>query len=82
MKTKFDEIDSIEMLPNGAKLKTNQKILKILDKVLRKLTNLPFYIHLILSKKNYQKIKNSQLIISTNDRLAISSLPMIIFFKI
>ena len=81
MKSKFNNIDSIEMLPNGAKLETNQKILEFLDKVLRKLTNLPFYIHLILSKKNYQKIKNSELIISTNDRLAISSLPMIIFSR-
>ena len=81
MKSKFNEVDSIEMLPNGAKLKTNQKLLEFLDKVLRKITNLPFYIHLILSKRNYHKIKNSELIIATNDRLAISSLPMIIFSR-
>ena len=81
MKSKFRKIDSIEMLPNDADLKKHQKVLEFIDKVFRKLTNLPFYIHLILSKSNYKKIKKAELVISTNDRLAISALPMIVFSK-
>jgi glycosyltransferase involved in cell wall biosynthesis len=81
MKSKFKDIDSIEMLPNGADLKKHQKVLEFFDKVFRKLTNLPFYIHLILSKNNFKKIRKAELVISTNDRLAISALPMLIFSK-
>ena len=77
MKSKFKNIDSIEMLPNEFDLKKHQLFLEFIDKVLRKLTNLPFYIHLMLSKENLTKIKKSDLIISTNDRLAISAMPMI-----
>ena len=82
LKSKFKDIDSIEMLPNDTELKNYQKFLEFFDKVFRKLTNLPFYIHLILSRSNLSKIKNAELVISTNDRLAISSLPMIIFSRI
>ena len=82
MKSNFKDIDSIEMLPNDSDLKKYQKFLEFFDKVFRKLTNLPFYFHLILSKSNLSKIKNAELVISTNDRLAISALPMIIFSKI
>ena len=82
MKSKFKNIDSIEMLPNEFDLKKHQLFLEFIDKVLRKLTNLPFYIHLMLSKENLTKIKKSDLIISTNDRLAISAMPMILYSKL
>tara|TARA_B100001250_G_scaffold375154_1_gene362516 strand:- start:3765 stop:4904 length:1140 start_codon:yes stop_codon:yes gene_type:complete len=81
MKSKFKDIDSIEMLPNGANLSKYQSILEFFDKVFRKLTNLPFYIHLIQSKNNFSKINNADLLISTNDRIAISVLPMVILSK-
>lgn len=82
MQSKFKNIDSIEMLPNDAEIKRNQQILNFIDKVIRKLTNLPFFTHLMVSKNNFAKIKKSEIIISTNDRLAISALPMIIFSKL
>jgi glycosyltransferase involved in cell wall biosynthesis len=81
MQSKFKNIDSIEMLPNNTEIKRGQKILNFIDKVIRKLTNLPFFTHLMVSKNNFAKIKKSEIIISTNDRLAISALPMIIFSK-
>lgn len=79
MNSKFKNIDYIEMLPNEVNLKRYQLFLEIIDKILRKLTNLPFYIHLIFSRENLNKIKKSDLIISTNDRLAISAMPMILY---
>lgn len=82
MKQKYNNVDSIEMLPNETSLKLGQKILNFLDKVLRKMTNLPFFSHLLLSKDNYSKIKNSEIIISTNDRLALSALPMVALSQI
>ncbi len=70
------------MLPNDTVLNKKQNFIYFFDKVLRKLTNLPFYIHLILNKINFIQIKKADLIIATNDRLAISALPMIIFSKL
>jgi glycosyltransferase involved in cell wall biosynthesis len=81
MLSKFNSIDSIEMLPNDADIKGSRKILNFVDKVVRKLTNLPFFTHLMISRKNFRKIKEAEIIISTNDRLAISALPMIILSK-
>ena len=81
IKSKFKNVNSIEMLPNGSVLKKHQVFFNFIDKVLRKLTNLPFYTHLIVSKNNYSKIKKADLILSTNDRLAISALPMFLFTK-
>lgn len=81
MKSKFNSIDSIEMLPNDEDVNGSRKILNFVDKVIRKLTNLPFFTHLMLSKKNFRKIKEAEIIISTNDRLAISALPMIILSR-
>lgn len=82
MESKFKYINSIEMLPNDTVLNKKQNFIYFFDKVLRKLTNLPFYIHLILNKINFIQIKKADLIIATNDRLAISALPMIIFSKL
>ncbi len=82
MESKFKYINSIEMLPNDTVLNKKQNFIYFFDKVLRKLTNLPFYIHLILNKNNFIQIKKADLIIATNDRLAISALPMIIFSKL
>ena len=81
MKSKFNSIDSIEMLPNDEDINGSRKILNFVDKVVRKLTNLPFFTHLMLSKKNFRKIKEAEIIISTNDRLAISALPMIMLSR-
>jgi glycosyltransferase involved in cell wall biosynthesis len=81
MQTKFNSVDSIEMLPNDEDINGSRKILNFVDKVVRKLTNLPFFTHLMLSKKNFRKIKEAEIIISTNDRLAISALPMIMLSR-
>ena len=81
MQTKFNSVDSIEMLPNDEDINGSRKILNFVDKVIRKLTNLPFFTHLMLSKKNFRKIKEAEIIISTNDRLAISALPMIMLSR-
>ena len=55
----------------------SKKILLFIDKVLRKISFLPFYTYLISSFKNLKKIKSSDVIVSTNDRLALSILPMV-----
>ncbi len=82
----FDElskkIEIVEMLPEKESVHGSKLILRFIDKVLRKISNLPFYFCEILSIKNFKTIFNSEKVLITNDRLAISLLPIIIFCKL
>ena len=71
------EMESENFNPSGIKV-----FLKVIDKILRKLTNLPFYFCEILNKKNLNILLNSNKVIITNDRLAISLLPFLIYIKV
>ncbi len=77
LKKTHKNLDYIEMKKEEKPSKISKKFLLFIDKVLRKLSNLPFYTNLICSFENYKKIKNADTIVSTNDRLAISILPMV-----
>lgn len=82
----FDEfgknIKIVEMLPEEENVHGSKLILRFIDKVLRKISNLPFYFCEIVSIKNLKTIFNSEKVLITNDRLAISILPIIIFCKL
>ena len=60
----------------------SRKIYKFLDKVLRKLSNLPFFMTEIVTRNNFNIIKKSNSVFFTNDRLAISCMPISIYTKI
>ena len=76
------KVEIIEMLPNDTELKKFQKFTYLVDKILRKLSNLPFFFHLIISSANYKKIEISDNILATNDRVGLSILPMVFISKI
>ena len=57
-------------------------ILKILEKLLNKMSDLPFFFQYITTLKNYKIIKNSDDIVMTNQRVAFSSLIMILMGKL
>ena len=61
--------------------KYRKPILKFTDKVLRKLSHLPFYSAHIVTFKNMRKILKANTIIATNDRIALSALPVLIIAK-
>ena len=79
---KYKNVDIVEMNKEEKLSSIGLNLLLFIDKVLRKLSNLPFYLSLITSLENYRIIKRSSTIISTNDRLAISVLPMVLITKI
>ena len=58
-----------------------KKILRIIDKIMRKISNLPFYFTEILSVQNYKKLTKTEKLIITNDRLALSILPFLLLVK-
>jgi len=80
-KNKYENTDFIEMKNEVKPEKISQSVLLFIDKVFRKLTNLPFYMNLICTKTNYKKISKADKIIATNDRLGLSILPMVLFIK-
>jgi len=67
-------------------LKTQNKLINkifyVIDRVINKLTKLPFNMNSISSKENLNHFFNSDNIISSNDRVALSSLPMLLVCKI
>ncbi len=71
LKNQFDNVDFLEY-------KGNKNFLwAIFDKILRKLTKLPFYFEIAHNKSNRNELSNSDFIIFTNERLALSSLFML-----
>ena len=56
-------------------------ILIFIEKVLRKLTKLPFYMSTYLSWKNTKTLLSSEVLILTNDTIALSLLPVLIIHK-
>ena len=77
---KSNSVEIIEFNDNLAK-PNNLRILKFLDKVIRKLTLLPVFLSEILSLLNLKKINESDHIVITNDRIGCSILPMLIYLK-
>ena len=75
-------VEIIEMDEEIFNPKGLRKIYKFIDKVLRKLSNLPFFMTEIVKKNNFNIIRKSDTIFYTNDRLAISCIPISMFTKI
>ena len=71
------EVTVIEMnFPNSKK-----NFLYFVDKVLRKLTNLPIYYKDILSYKNLLKLARSKKLVFTSELLLLSLLPIVLILK-
>ncbi len=75
-------VEIVEMEEEIFSPRGSRKIYKFLDKVLRKLSNLPFFMTEIVTRNNFNIIKKSNSIFFTNDRLAISCMPISIYAKI
>lgn len=75
-------VQIIELDESNKLNKFSSKILFFFDRVLNKITRLPFYMNEVISFENIKKLKNSKNIIFTNDRIGISLLPIVIFLKL
>ena len=53
-------------------------LLKFIDKILRKITKLPFFMSDILITKNIKQLLRSDNVVLTSDRIACSILPLLI----
>jgi glycosyltransferase involved in cell wall biosynthesis len=71
------ETKILELYPFSNTEESTSKVLLALDKLLNKLTFLQFYFHEIFKTNNYKEIKNSNILIFSTDRLAISFFPIL-----
>jgi len=78
----FDEDIDIKVIEFDNSEQNTKKIISKIDRVFSKLFSLPFYFSKILSKKNFKILKNSKNIILTNESVACSLLPFLIYIKI
>tara|TARA_A100000164_G_C21891475_1_gene765604 strand:+ start:632 stop:1759 length:1128 start_codon:yes stop_codon:yes gene_type:complete len=78
---KGNNVEIIEMSKEQSEVKGFKNILRIIDKILRKVSNLPFYFTEILSVENFKKLTKTDKLIITNDRLALSVLPFLLLIK-
>ena len=62
-------LNIIEMLEEKPNVIGVKKLFRLIDKIFRKISNLPFYFTEILSLKNFKIIKKTDKLIITNDRL-------------
>ncbi len=76
------KIKDLKIIEMEFPINSNNKILEFVDKVLRKITQLPIYTKDILFVKNYNILKNTQKLILTTDLLALSMLPFLVVVKI
>ena len=78
---KGNNVEIIEMSKEQVEVTGFKKVLRIIDKILRKVSNLPFYFTEILSVQNFKKLTKTEKLIITNDRLALSILPFLLIIK-
>lgn len=72
LKENYQNADFIEM--NSSHKNLSSKLINFLEKVIRKITGLPFYSSQIISIKNLKKIFKSKLLVLTNETVGFSSL--------
>ena len=77
LKKKYVGTNLIEFNDNN-----RNRLLINIDKLLRKLSGLSFFTNSIIKGENYKILKNSDIVIATNDRIGLSILPMIKLIKI
>ena len=67
------------------KLLTNsifRKLLTFIDRLLRKISLGSFFLSQMIDRQNFEKIKGTDVLIATNDRLGYSTLPYLIYLRL
>tara|TARA_B100001121_G_scaffold303983_1_gene318806 strand:+ start:4699 stop:5826 length:1128 start_codon:yes stop_codon:yes gene_type:complete len=81
MKQDIEDINFVEFSTSRKKGIINN-FLYLVSKVLRKISKLSFFFENICTFENFKILKNSKRLIITNDRIALSLVPLLIVFKI
>ena len=76
------KVEIIELDEQRKNISTVGKFIYFMDRVLNKISKLPFYMNEVMSYKTLRKLIKSNNIIFTNDRIGISLLPLLLITKI
>ena len=77
VKKHFENTDIIEFDND-----LDSKLINLFSRFLRKISGLPFFLEKLISKNNFRKLINSNLIVLTNQRMGFSALPVLIITKL
>ena len=80
-KKEFENNQIIE-LNESENISSLSKVFIFFDRAMIKISNMPFFMHQVISLQNFKKILRSDYLIITNERNAFSSLPMILLAKV
>ncbi len=78
----FEESRDIQIIEFEIKKDNDKRVLKKIERAMSKLLSLPFYFSQILTSENFKILKNSKNIILTNESVACSLLPYLIYLRI
>ena len=78
----LNEYKDVRLIEFHKKKNFFHKLITPLFRTLRYLTTIPFYCENILSIKNFKILNNSENIIFTNQRVAFSSLPILLYLSL
>ena len=81
-KDKYIETDVMEFNEVKDYSKLFKKILKLSDRILRKMVKFPIFMSEIVNKTNFNKIINSDVLVITNDRIGCSIIPIMLMSKL
>ena len=82
LKKYFSNIEILEFNDVKSVHKFTSSFLKFLDKSLRKVTGLPFFMSEIINNINFRKIYKSDILVATNDRIGLSVMPILVLKKL
>ncbi len=80
-KKEFENTQIIE-LNESKNISSLSRVFIFFDRAMIKISNMPFFMHQVISLENFKKILRSDYLIITNERNAFSSLPMILLAKV
>ncbi|MDA9732292.1 glycosyltransferase [Acidimicrobiaceae bacterium] len=81
-KDKYIETDVMEFNEVKDYSKLFKKILKLSDRIFRKMVKFPIFMSEIVNKTNFNKIINSDVLVITNDRIGCSIIPIMLMCKL
>lgn len=78
----FEKSRDIQIIEFEIIEETDKRVIKKIERAMSKFLSLPFYFSQILTSENFKILKNSKNIILTNESVACSLLPYLIYLRI
>ncbi len=82
VKKYFSNVEILEFNDVKNVYRITANTLKFIDKTLRKITKLPFFMTEIINYVNFKKLYTTDILVATNDRIGLSIMPILFIKKL